>query len=398
MSATTCLALVPRDGLFCKDGRGWNTSSSGRGHALDWPHPSTLLGALRTAAGRAIETRTSTVLDADQWRTLTASMCLQRTTALRRPHRAAWSLDHRMWPTPADALYLQGQVEVVRLDPHPPWLPTLGHDDDDARESLWVPRLAEASKPEASPRWWSEDEIVAWATGRSVDARAGALHRQREPVRRVQSHVGIQPDTQTSDDGVLFCHDVIETLDRHAEWSLACEVVGPDVIRDKLATLGSDRRIAHIEAIPDSVFQMPDRLGDAFRAGTKGLRAIIVTPAEFANGWLPDGFAREGLEYVGRLRFVETGGPVHDVLPIDLILRAAFVPRHTAISGWDMAANTPKQTSRMVPRGAVFFFERRDGKPFHLECARSIWLAAIGHRTNEGFGRIVPAIWSPCGL
>ena len=37
-------ALLPRDGLFCKDGRGWNTSSVGRSHGHPWPPPSTLRG------------------------------------------------------------------------------------------------------------------------------------------------------------------------------------------------------------------------------------------------------------------------------------------------------------------------------------------------------------------
>ena len=36
-TTTKHLALVPRDGFFAKDGRGWHTSVSGRGHGLDWP-------------------------------------------------------------------------------------------------------------------------------------------------------------------------------------------------------------------------------------------------------------------------------------------------------------------------------------------------------------------------
>jgi CRISPR-associated protein Cmr3 len=67
MTATQRFALIPRDGLFCKDGRGWHTSASGRGHSLEWPWPSTVLGAMRTAWGRGEEQRTGTRFDPSAW-------------------------------------------------------------------------------------------------------------------------------------------------------------------------------------------------------------------------------------------------------------------------------------------------------------------------------------------
>jgi CRISPR type III-B/RAMP module-associated protein Cmr3 len=100
---------------------------------------------------------------------------------------------------------------------------------------------------------------------------------------------------------------------------------------------------------------------------------------------LPDGFEDNRGTYSGRLPGID-----HDV-----ILRAAFIPRPTHVSGWDMAANAPKPTSRMVAPGAVYFFERTDGKPFGEADARSLWLASLGTRTEEGFGRVVPGVWSP---
>jgi len=99
---------------------------------------------------------------------------------------------------------------------------------------------------------------------------------------------------------------------------------------------------------------------------------------------LPDGLEADGGAYQGRL-----AGLDHDV-----VLRAAFVPRPIHVSGWDMAAGAPKPTSRMVASGAVYFFERTDGKPFVDADARSLWLAALGSRTEEGFGRVVAGVWN----
>src|SRR3954464_4819534 len=85
MTATTHWALLPRDGFFCKDGRGWQTSASNRGHGLEWPWPSTVLGACPAASGRREEARRGSVLGRDEWRMYTASLQLGRALVVRRP-------------------------------------------------------------------------------------------------------------------------------------------------------------------------------------------------------------------------------------------------------------------------------------------------------------------------
>jgi CRISPR-associated protein Cmr3 len=262
-------------------------------------------------------------------------------------------------------------------------LPTLGRDDDDTRESLWVPRIEEAAKPLPSPRWWSEEHFATWLAGRSVPTRAPG--HAFETLRRVQVHVGIRPEEFTADEGVLFSHDVVETLERDAEWAIGIEVALPSGDMPAVATLGSDGRLIRIEALPDQAFDLPDSVLEAFRAGSAGLRLVVTSPACFGRGWLPDGLDPRDREYRGRL----------DGLDVEVVLRAAFVPRPLHVSGWDMAARKPKPTLRMVPPGAVYFFERVDGQPFGEAEVQALWLAALGARTSEGFGRVVPGTWNP---
>lgn len=384
MTVTKRLALIPRDGLFCKDGRDWYTSASGRGHGLDWPWPSTVLGAVRTAWGRREEERTGTPFDSKAWRERTASIGLGRTLVMRRPPReASWTRWHRVWPVPSDAVWLEGRDEVCRLDPMPPSLPTLGRDDDDARESLWVPRIEEAAKPLRSPRWWTEGPFATWLAGGSVPACTPG--HAVETSRRVQVHIGIRSEELTADEGVLFSHDVVETIERDAEWAIGVEATLPSGDLPSVATLGSDGRLVRIEALPEQAFELPDSVSKAFRTGSRGLRLVVVSAACFARGWLPDGLEPRSREYRGRL----------DGLGAEVVLRAAYVPRPAHVSGWDMAGGSPKPTSRLVPPGAVYFFERADGQTFGEAEARALWLAALGVRANEGFGRVVPGTWQP---
>jgi CRISPR-associated protein Cmr3 len=379
------LVLIPRDGFFAKDGRGWHTSTSGRGHGLDWPWPSTVLGALRSAWGRGEEARRSTTFGPNDWRSRTAPVHLGASLVLRRRPSATWSSENTIWPVPLDALWLETRPEVHRLDPVEPGAPTLGRDDDDAREGLWRPVLDDTSKPLAAPRWWSSADFTTWLAGGDVQVQGETV----ATTRRVQARVGIRPEEQTSDEGVLFNHDVVETLDREGEWAIGVEVVLPagDIL--KVATLGSDSRLARIESLPPTLFAPPQRILEAFRSSSPGLRLVAVSPLCFEKGWLPDGLVKTEGEYRGQLVGLDD----------DLILRAAFVPRPMHASGWDMAANdgkgAPKPTSRMVPPGAVYFFERSDGKPFGEAEAKLLWLTAIGTRTDEGYGRLVPGVWNP---
>ncbi len=184
--------------------------------------------------------------------------------------------------------------------------------------------------------------------------------------------------------------DIMEPLDgtgAPSEWAvgvLARGVASASEL-EGMFTLGGSAKLAFAERAHVGAFECPSAVLDAFAAGRPGLRALATTPAVFENGWLPDGFEAESGEYVGRL-----AGIAHD-----LRLRAAFVSRADHVSGWDVARNRPKPADRLVPRGSVYFFERRDGVSFTRDDAAALWSAAQGQRTDEGFGRFVPGVWEP---
>lgn len=383
------LILTPRDGMFLKDGREWATSQEGRAHSLGWPMPSTLFGALVTARGRLREAAGSILQKAD-WLRLAAETRLGPTIALRRPiGKTEWHLPHRLWPVPADALFLgeRKAERLRRLDPVPPLESILGRDDEAALKSLWWPTSDDQSKPARPPQWWSETAFVEWlADPQPWRDCSGDYYGIQQP-RHMQAHVGIDPTTQAARESILFAHDVVETIDQdRCEWAIGCRAeIGDDL--PTMATLGGDRRLCRVAAVSDGLFAMPERLRDAFASqASLGLRLVAVTPAAFAEGSLPDGF------HAG------TGGLVEGMLPgleIPLILQAAFVPRATHVSGWDMAERRPKPTTRLVPPGAVYHFVRRDGRPFAAADAERLWLVALGGRNEQGFGRFVPGVWHP---
>jgi CRISPR-associated protein Cmr3 len=398
-------AIRPRDGFFFKDGRGWHTSASGRGRGLDWPFPTTVRGAMRTAYGRGREAILGRAFDRRAWDEETRAVRLGAVLGLRRPYASAtWTAEHRMWPVPLDASFVGGTGLVRPLEPFDPrrlvgcgpGVTTLGRDDDPIRERLWwpVPRDGEehdAGKPVEPPEWWTDDEFASWLGGALVAALSpGHAGRARIP-RRVDVRLAIDPATITAQDGALFAHDVCETLQRCEdalhEWALGCAADLPAAAElvTRPWTLGSDRRLARAEIIDAAVF---DDRPDAVAVAAPRIRLIVVTPAHFARGWIPDGFeaSAEHGEYRGALPGIDG----------EVVLRAAFVGRPAHVSGWDMTGGQPKPTRRLVPPGSVYFFEKVGGGAFTPAELGSLWLAPLGHDVrdiHDGLNRVVAGPW-----
>lgn len=390
MTTTTALAVRARDGWFLKDGREWAPTVA---RSLDWPMPSTLLGALRTAVGRSREVMRGNALADTDWLDIRGRTALDAMIALRRPIAPAgttWASAHRVWPVPSDAVFLTddaGAVPEVRLlRPQPASLCSIGRDDEPSREALWWPHLDSTAKPGRAPSWWHEDALVEWLSDDRAAREWSGPYRGHTMPRHIRMHMEMDSQRKIGREGILFGHDVVETLDgAYAEWAIGCAFRHPDEPPTGFATLGGDRRTVMIEPAAGDIFTIPEALERAFRErGPRGVRLMTVTPAAFQEGWLPDGFRREGSVIRGRLPNLD-----HDV-----ILRAAFVQRAVHVSGWDMVRHRPKPTVRLVPPGSMFHLVKASGESFTAEDARSLWLMAMGSLTSEGFGRFVPGIWS----
>jgi len=377
---TARFALLPRDGLFCKDGRGWYTSDVGRGHSHAWPPPSTLRGAMRAAWGHALMTRASRTLTPEAWERETQGVHIGPPLTLARPLGEPFASRHRMWPTPADAVLVEGRVRRLLPRPHPE-VHTLGTEDDDALEALWR-ATTPPGKPQPPRSFWTEDALVGWLRG-----EAPPTPGDTGPLRRTDVRVTLNAQTQTAEPGMLYQTEVLEMLgEGEREWALGLECTLPGEASGfpwGPVGLGGKRRLALAEPLPGEVFAAPRGLPER----SPGLRLILATPAHFQRGWLPDGLER--VDPGGQPRWEGTLPGVEG----RVVLRAALVNRPLELSTWDMARGRPRATRRLVPAGATYFFERVDGRPF--TALKTLWLAAWGGGHEEGLGRVLPGSWNP---
>ena len=395
------LVLSARDGLFCKDGRGWKHSATGRSNSYEWPFPSTMLGALCTSWGRHVEAKEKRLLTPEEWLEIKQNLSLQLMLPLRKSHNEDWSSQHLMWPVPEDALHLAESDFVYRLNPTPPAASvgslgrkTQDEKTEDALAQLWLPRVEDKSKPVNAPAWWTHQEFIKWLQGKDVKKLDTSAQKGRSMERRLQVHVSINKETRTTLHSSLFSTDILETLnfteqDGYQEWGLAidCQLPNQTHIQGFSKNhmfLGGKRRFLRPEEAPKNLFSCPQDLSKAAKeTKSKGLRLITVTPAHFKDGWKPDFLKVKDGRFQGELH------------GLSLVLRAACCPRPIHVSGWDMARGCPKPTKRLVKPGSVYFFEKADNTTFTSQDIETLWLAGWGQDQDEGYGTFVAGLWSP---
>ncbi|MDC0741483.1 type III-B CRISPR module-associated Cmr3 family protein [Polyangium mundeleinium] len=378
-------ALRPRDGIFSKDGRGYYTSEIGRGHGHAWPLPPTIRGALRAALGRGIMEHEGRLLPPSEYEERTRALALEKVITLYRPRGHAFAPEHRVWPTPSDALHTSsGEASLLtRLSPEPPRGGTLAGQKEPALEALWRPYPGKKGKAQRPPPFWSDAAMMQWLWSDEIPSIHAAP--TLVPSRRTDVHVTLEPDTLTATPSMMFSSEIVETTSSEGgDWALGVSVQLPEglTLPPGPITLGNRRRLAPQEAVEAALFAPPDdRL-----VATPGLRLVLATPAHFERGVVPDGFeATAEHVYVGRLPHVD--GKV--------VLRSALVPGPEDVSGWDMAKRAPKPTRRLVPAGSVYFFVKQDGAPFERAELRALWLTQWGRGTEDGLGVVLPGRWIP---
>lgn len=407
--------IEPHDSFLARDGRPFGLIAGVRATSLPFPFPSTTTGGVRTRAGLDAEG----VFDAGQISEVKnhhvhGALLVEIND---HGHVAQWFAH-----APADALLLDAddsskdQAIVCRLVP--------GELPDGAVTNLpngLMPLYLQSqnkSKPHGyAPRFWNWTEFEKWL----IDPKDGEVESLygfgiSGLPQDERSHVGIERDSQTNEQGGLFqtrgleftrqkqkLQDGSTKLAKAARLALAVSTDATN-IKTGIASLGGERRLVTwrdfqgTEDILNS--SCPQEILERI-VEDKACRVVLLTPAYFAQGWKP--------------RWM-TDGKAGLQGDLTVGLKAAAIARTQVVSGWDfefvgknaegkVIQGRPKPTRRLVPAGAVFFLKFK-GNANGLEDRIKDWIKATWMRCvsdddvkhgstprKDGFGLAVLGRW-----
>ncbi|MCI5146992.1 MAG: hypothetical protein D3923_16085, partial [Candidatus Electrothrix sp. AR3] len=412
--------FTPSSPLVFRTGRPFD--QAGDPVSLDFPLPSTLAGACRTAIGDAVK------MDFSQEGHTLKEIPVHGPLAALIPNDEK-EAPEPLFPQPADSLYLrpkasEGQdhaAQVCQLKPGSPEADTWS-DLPDNLEPVYLQEEIKG-KPVPGAKWWCQNRLIDWLLdNRRVNTLAPEKLGWAGPSRELRTHVQLASNTLAAVDGQLFQTEnlsfgqgqlKINEGDAHQGWS--SEQYGllvqwqDDRLQDPafFRRIGGEGRIASVQRIEDGWPTIPQELLDAFKAlkppqdldigQVRGIRLILATPALFKYGWRPDWIKKMAAGLIGS----PPGFP-----EITLQLKAFISPRWQPVSGWDLQKICPcsaegkllpfgcaRAVRRMVPAGAVYWFEVQAGHE-HLN---KLWLQPISdleQDQQDGYGLVLPGLWT----
>lgn len=369
--------IEPKAPLVIRSGRPFDEQSGA--DAARFPPPSTLAGALRTAhaesCGKILGRNLSEI-------------------AVAGPLPVKLAMDGNsvglLVPKPADAMYVwsadKQSKRLVRT------LPRKMNDGEgcDLPQGLLPVQLVEnvKSKPAPGPRWWSWEDLLAFRTANpAADFEQIEKNGWSPMADEVRTHVGIDRETQAAESGKLFQTAGLSCWQNPMDTEIfpvgKIGVVGriEGDINSGLITLGGERRLSVIETV-DMWPALPNFLATEVRKAG-GLTLTLLTPALFSEGWYP-AWLNEYLE-----------GTPPGCEGLRLRLCATAMERWQAHSGWDLAQQKPRAGRKLIPAGAVFWFEILQDDDASLN---ALWLTHISDQDQDrrdGFGLVLPQPWSP---
>jgi CRISPR-associated protein Cmr3 len=362
----------PADTLFCRDARPISAGNSyGRGG--NWPLPTVLHGALRTALLRKAD-------------------CLpkgrERDKTLRGGHSPGkmgtaafdWLHVHGpfpvrtdgevFFPMPADLLRTTDDgVDYLKLLPR-----QKGADDLGWGFLEYVPARFSKPSKEAPPEWVSGSLLKKYLQGLDIEVPAFELWSREHRIG-----VAIDDASHTALEGKLYGTEHLRlrddialrfrVADRPSHRAPNGEEDGltPDALADSLLQLGGEQRFGSIRPA-QSELRFPFAATDGVN-----VKWLLLTPAVFSQGWLPGWIGGDGavrlrvIDKEARREFrrrrrqsdwkYQEENDVADTIGARLVAACLGKPR--VMSGWDLLQGRdgePKPTSLAVPAGAVYYF------------------------------------------
>ncbi len=407
MSATRAdFLLLPCSPLVFRSGKPFGTT--GGGDAFGFPPPATLAGALRAEFADAFDVALDEASDHAALRNRLES----RGPLLARDDGSRVDV---FFPSPADAVYLEAAEGAQRPERAEPVTVKGGSEDCDLPPGLLPVHLQaeENAKRVEGTVFWSEAAMTAWLCG-----GYGPVFDNTVPMlpADTRTHVGIDPEALTHDEGRLFqstgldfgrrrVRDLEDTglkkrLERQGHyfvperWGLLARLrdsEGADLrkhLDQHIRRLGADGRSVRVAAqqrvwpkLPDPI----DKVLKELKAGDR-FRLILATPAIFAEGWRP-GWLHETT--VGGAIAYRGSPPGLERVVLGLV--AAAIERWSPYSGWDMGLHKkkpgqPRAVRRLAPAGSVYWLELVNGPAAELG---SLWLAPVSddkQDQRDGFG------------
>lgn len=362
------------DTLFFRESRPMESVGGSELQSSFPPPARTLVGAVRTSIGEALNTDWRRYASDPQHplRARIGSPDALGPLAFTGPWLA--QAGKRLYAMPLAVLF-DAQGKQTRLQPAAsPQHCDLGH--------VCLPEKANASLMGAAPKekaFITQEGLLAFLEGQPVnkehivEARTLFSHEERLGIARDNS-------SRVTGDGLLYQTRHVRP---HADANLAIGIgvsgLDEQGIPDQgIVRLGAEGRLANWQRKSAPAGLLPKNPESA-----RGLVLLLQTHALFAAGWLPDGFSP--IEREGQTLWQ---GQING---ISLRIVCAVTGKPVREGGWDLVNHSPRALQSLVPAGSCYFCELVEGDL--AQACQALNGIKIGQDQEYGRGELIAGYW-----
>ena len=371
MKTRTTLDFIPTDTLFCRDQRPLS-AGSGYGHGANWPLPTILHSAVRTALLREVGTLPST-----------------QKAGYNRAGKAHgsfgselfnWLNIHGPFPVKGDAVYFPRPLDLVpsKNDAADTVAKLLQVISQTGTSNLPAPLTHVVANCETPSKDKLEDWINRECFEKYLKGEDGFPLKKLE-LWDTEHRIGVALDdeTETAKDGQLYAAEHLRLRPdvrlrfscsqppTHKNGNATENGILPEQLKGEMIQLGGEARFGQVQAGGELVLPSIEITGTC-------VKWVLLTPAIFKHGWLPGWIGEKGeilLKTVvkddrakfRRNRREGTGNHDAGIEEIKATLVAACIGKAQVIGGWGLVGDekngTPKATQLAVPSGSVYYFK-----------------------------------------
>lgn len=420
----TTLDFIPTDTLFCRDQRPLS-AGSGYGHGANWPLPTVLHSALRTAllaqAGHDLSKKERSSNNATQ-----------------RKDKDGEDTKYKIGTNLFNWLNIQGPFPAKENEVYFPRPLDLVPSKKDERTTVAkllhiVPQQGESNLPAplthvvANCETPSKESLENWISAKTfqqyLEGKDG-FEIEKLHLWDTEHRIGValSDETETALDGKLYAAEHLRLRHgislrfscshppTHKNGNTAEDGLTAEGLKASTLHLGGEQRFGKLDQAETLTLPQIEITGTC-------IKWVLLTPAIFKHGWLPGWIGEKGevlLKTVDKSqratfrRNRREGSQPHDAgqIPIAATLVAACIGKPQIIGGWDLlgqsstgvppvSSGSPKATQLAVPSGSTYYFQAHS--PEHAK-----WLAGVlqgrcrsDFYGEKGLGLGVCGTWKP---
>lgn len=223
----------------------------------------------------------------------------------------------------------------------------------------------------------SEDGLIDYLLGKNLNFNSFI---KSEKVYKIERRPGIWRENRTTKEGMLYYADYVRIYENFGliEEIKYIDNENLEIDNNDFFPFGGQSKLAKFEEITKKPFEKFDKVKYVIKEkinSERRFKLIFITPT-----------------YIENNLYLNID---NDILNLKAELITASIETPLVIGGWDYVLNEPKEATKYIPAGSVFYYKLKEGCNLNDDEFEKLWFNSIlkNNLNQFGYGITLYGVW-----